>query len=104
MPFQFGTSKFIVTVTITVANTGVQNFWGGPVIGGQWIVDAISFQKICGSYSPIHDTKDTDGNVKIVLESSKQDSQLVKSTPNVYLVILPCVSCSNCVEEVSENT
>ena len=27
MPFQFGTSKFIVTVTITVAVTGVQNFF-----------------------------------------------------------------------------
>ena len=27
MPFHFGTSKLIVTVTITVALTGVQNFF-----------------------------------------------------------------------------
>ena len=73
MPFQFGTSKFIVTVTITVANTGVQNFWGGPVIGGQWIVDAISFQKISGSYCPIHDTKEKRkiGGGHTILESDK---------------------------------
>ena len=88
----------------------------GNVMGewwvGQWIVGVISFQKIfglCGLKGHIVDkrwgvTTVTHGNVKIVLESLKQDSQLVKSTPNVYLVILPCVSCSNCVEEVSENT
>ena len=62
---------------------------------GQWIVGVISFQKIfglCGLKGHIVDkrwgvTTVTHGNVKIVLESSKQDSQLVKSTPNVYLVI-----------------
>ena len=82
----------------------------------KWIMDGISFQKIyglCGLKGHIVDIRwgvttvmdaQTDGNMKIELESSKQDSQLVKSTPNVYLVILPCVSCSNCVEEVSENT
>ena len=31
---------------------------GGVSGGSFWIVDAISFQKICGSYSPIHNTKE----------------------------------------------
>ena len=65
---------------------------GGGLSGwGHWIVDAISFQKIfglCGLKGHIVDkrwgvTTVTHGNVKIVLESSKQDSQLVKSTPHV---------------------
>jgi len=58
------------------------------VVVGEWIVDVISFQKIfglCGLKCHIveiwrdvtfEDTGRTDGNVNIVLESAKQDSQL----------------------------
>ena len=53
---------------------------------GEWIVDVISFQKIFGLYGlkchiveiwrdvTFEDGR-TDGNVNIVLESAKQDSQ-----------------------------
>ena len=58
------------------------------VVVGEWIVDIISFQKIfglCGLKCYIveiwrdvtfEDGQRTDGNVNIVLESAKQDSQL----------------------------
>ena len=57
------------------------------VVVGEWIVDVISFQKIfglCGLKCHIveiwrdvtfEDGRTTDGNVNIVLESAKQDSQ-----------------------------
>ena len=57
------------------------------VVVGEWIVDVISFQKIfglCGLKCHIveiwrdvtfEDGQRTDGNVNIVLESAKQDSQ-----------------------------
>ena len=57
------------------------------VVVGKWIVDVISFQKIFGLCClkchiveiwrdvTFEDTGRTDGNVNIVLESAKQDSQ-----------------------------
>ena len=66
------------------------------VVVGEWIVDVISFQKIFGLCClkchiveiwrdvTFEDTGRTDGNVNIVLESAKQDSQLLKKTEANY--------------------
>ena len=66
------------------------------VVVGEWIVDVISFQKIFGLYGlkchiveiwrdvTFEDGQRTDGNVNIVLESAKQDSQLYPRFHNCY--------------------
>ena len=79
--FNFNKSCICVFVYLYLGNE--------RVVVGEWIVDIISFQKIfglCGLKCHIveiwrdvtfEDTGRTDGNVNIVLESAKQDSQYI---------------------------
>ena len=70
------------------------------VVVGEWIVDVISFQKIfglCGLKCHIveiwrdvtfEDGQRTDGNVNIVLESAKQDSQQESNTYKCLTLVI----------------